>query len=198
MVVLNGGTQLSLSQTLYIPNNKLKNKCVSVNMNFCPQITRNKTKNSLSDANELAYGLLLPSAKPIDSSTMKLEVSRTLSCTGQSRHHDHQLRKARAVTIGQHFRGHRDQGAQQNSAHAFSNLANNQKEESFRCGTSPAEIQRSPRAQEHWQGNAAMPITSFELPPRSHQQLAHLENKRNKQQTKETTTAVLYLFSRTM
>lgn len=61
---------------------------------------------------------------------MKLEVSCPLSCTGQSCHDDHQLRKARAIPIGQHLCCHWYQSAEQNSAHAFPHLAE-QKEESF-------------------------------------------------------------------
>lgn len=94
-----------------------------------PKHQKRNTKPPTNEASAVQSSLL-PSAQPVHSSTMKLEVSCPLSCTGQSCHDDHQLRKARAIPIGQHLRCHWNQSAEQNSAHAFPHLAE-QKQESF-------------------------------------------------------------------
>lgn len=134
-----------------------------------PEHQKRNTKPPTNEASAVQSSLL-PSAQPVHSSTMKLEVSCPLSCTGQSCHDDHQLRKARAIPIGQHLRCHWNQSAEQNSAHAFPHLAE-QKQESF-----------------------------TQVPQRtsSNSHKTVLESKRNAEHTQDRTRAVLYLFSRTM
>lgn len=145
-----------------------------------------KIFRSRSDANEQAAveSSLLPSAQPVDSSAMKLEVSCPLSRASQSCHHDHQFRKACAITIGQHFGRHRYQSAQENSAHAFPDLAN-QKEESFRQGTSPTEIQTSPTPRALMAVGLRGKEPTPQLKAISNSQVICLGNKRNEQQQKE-------------
>lgn len=65
----------------------------------------------------------LPSCQPVNCCAVKLQMTNSLSCTGQRSHDDHQLWEACSITIGQHVGCHWNERAEENGANSFAHLA---------------------------------------------------------------------------